>query len=158
MAVLVTTTPEDVAVDLGRDPAGLESIERAQLQRWIDDAALLISKRLGETIVPASADLDYVIRQAVVAVASAPVPGVQSESVQVDDGMLTTRFNRAPRRVSILPEWWALLGLTDGGGKAFSVSMIPAEYSVHALWCDVNFGGGTCSCGASIAGYPIYEP
>lgn len=119
-----TTTPQDVAVDLGRDPASLDGIETAQWQRWIEDAVLLLSKRLG-TATPDVADVDYVIRQAVVAVAEAPAPGVQSESVQIDDGGVTTRYTRTPRRVEILPAWWELLGVGNVG-TAFSIDMTPA--------------------------------
>ena len=155
--LVVTTTPEDVAVDLGLDPAELDSVRRAQLQRWIDDAARLINQRIGD-INPDPGDLDYVIRQAVVAVAQAPTPGLDSESVQIDDGMLTQRFSRTPRRVAILPEWWDMLGVTTGKGKAFSVDMTAEGYGwSHQPWCDLALGGATCSCGAWLAGYPIYE-
>ena len=151
----VTTTPASIAVDLGRDPATLTSLDTAQFQRWIDDAAFLISERIGD-LTPSTAALDYVIRQAVVTVAQGPTPGVTAETVQIDDGQYTTRYERAAKRVSILPEWWAMLGVTDGKGKAFSISMEPADLTTHALWCDLYLGGASCSCGASIAGYPIF--
>ena len=155
--LVVLTTPADIAIDMGRDPASLASIENAQLQRWIDDAARLIGHRIGD-VVPDPGDLDYVIRQAVVAVAQAPVPGLESESVQIDDGMLTQRYTRTPRRVTILPEWWDILGVTAGKGKAFSVDMTAEGYGwSHQPWCDLAMGGATCSCGAWLAGSPIYE-
>lgn len=43
-----------------------------------------------------------------------------------------------------------------GSSPAFSVDTAPIS-SVHADWCDLVFGATTCSCGASIAGFPIYE-
>ncbi len=156
MALIVTTSPTDIAVDMGRDPASLSTLETAQYQRWIDDAALLISKGIGD-VVPDPADLDYVVRQAVLAVAQAPAPGVSSESVQIDDGQYTTRFDRAPRRITILPEWWAMLGVASGKGAAFTIDMAPAALATHVAWCDLYMGGASCSCGASIAGYPIFE-
>lgn len=43
----------------------------------------------------------------------------------------------------------------SASGGAFSVDTV-ATAVVHADWCSVNFGATYCSCGASIAGYPIY--
>ena len=141
--------PIDIANSLGRAP--YSGVELAQVQSWINDAAYLISLRadkLGLTV-----DLE-----AVLAVAD---PAVESTSVQVDDGMVTTRYGRTPertpRRVSILAEWWTILGLNEGDGRAFSIDMTPTSYANHQPWCDVMLGGATCSCGASLAGYPIYE-
>lgn len=42
------------------------------------------------------------------------------------------------------------------GGKAFSVTQISTE-SVHLGWCAYSLGANYCSCGADIAGAPIYE-
>lgn len=39
---------------------------------------------------------------------------------------------------------------------AFSIDTVGTS-TVHQPWCDLNMGGTTCSCGASLAGYPIYE-
>lgn len=152
----VTTTPESIAVDLGRDPATLTSLDTAQFWRWIDDAAFLISERIGD-LTPSTAALDYVIRQAVVTVAQGPTPGVTAETVQIDDGQYTTRYERAAKRISILPEWWAMLGVTDGKGKAFSIDMTPASLTAHAATCSLAFGALYCSCGADIAGFPLFE-
>ena len=46
MAIVVTTLPGDIAVEMGRDADSLDNLERAQFQRWIDDAALLIAAPL----------------------------------------------------------------------------------------------------------------
>ena len=45
----------------------------------------------------------------------------------------------------------------DGGRLAFAVNTAPARGTAHLSWCDLMLGGTTCSCGADIAGYPIYE-
>lgn len=155
MALTVTTTPWDIAIDLGRDPESLDSLEEAQWLRWIRDAAHLISKRLGD-IVPDTDDLDYVIRHAVVAMVQAPTPGVESESVQIDDGGVTTRYRSATRRIEILPAWWEMLGVKNGG-QPFSIDMTAGASAIHQPWCDVNLGGGSCSCGAALAGFPLWE-
>lgn len=154
MAIIVTTLPDDIATEMGRDPATLSTIERAQITMWIADATLLINRGIGDA-APDEETVDYVVRQAVKAVAQGPAAGVTSESVQVDDGMLTQRFERGARRITILPEWWSMLGVANGG-KAFSVEMAGTR-SPHLLWCDLAFGGATCSCGAALAGYPIFE-
>ena len=46
-----------------------------------------------------------------------------------------------------------------GAGKqqAFGVQIAGTGTGQHLLWCDIYFGGATCSCGADIAGEPIYE-
>ena len=40
-------------------------------------------------------------------------------------------------------------------GKAFSVGQVPTGTS-HSDWCTETLGGNYCSCGADIAGFPIY--
>lgn len=44
-----------------------------------------------------------------------------------------------------------------GAGKqqAFGVQITDAR-TIHAFWCDLNFGALYCSCGADIAGEPIF--
>lgn len=155
MPVATTVTPDHVATALGRDPGELSSVELAQWQRWIDDAIYLINGGIGGQN-PDQTDVDYVVRQAVVLVAESPAPGVLSESVQVDDGMHTMRWDGRARRVQILPEWWTLLGVDSGGGKAFTVDMLGAGYSNHVPWCDLGTGGSTCSCGVSLSGFHMW--
>ena len=40
---------------------------------------------------------------------------------------------------------------------AFSVDTAVAQGSIHRPWCSLHFGADYCSCGADIAGEPIYE-
>jgi hypothetical protein len=47
--------------------------------------------------------------------------------------------------------------LGDGVQKAFGVQIAGCAASVHLAWCSLNFGALYCSCGADIAGEPIYE-
>lgn len=49
----------------------------------------------------------------------------------------------------------AALGV--GATRAFGVTIAGAEPSPHLPWCDLRFGGFSCSCGVDIAGEPIYE-
>lgn len=48
------------------------------------------------------------------------------------------------------------LALGDGKQKAFGVQIAGFSASIHAPWCSINFGALYCSCGADIAGAPIY--
>lgn len=43
-----------------------------------------------------------------------------------------------------------------GANKVFGVDRV-ASGTIHAEWCSLNFGANYCSCGADIAGYPIYS-
>lgn len=43
-----------------------------------------------------------------------------------------------------------------GPQKAFGVQIAGLSSVVHSDWCSLNFGATYCSCGADIAGYPIF--
>ncbi|MCC3277530.1 hypothetical protein LJ753_16825 [Arthrobacter sp. zg-Y20] len=47
--------------------------------------------------------------------------------------------------------------LGAGAVRAFGVPVGGAPCSSHVPWCNLNFGARYCSCGADIAGEPIYE-
>jgi len=47
--------------------------------------------------------------------------------------------------------------LGAGVQKAFGVQIAGANTATHLPWCSLNFGAAYCSCGADIAGEPIYE-
>lgn len=152
----MSVSPQTLAVYMGRD--SLTSLDTAQLQAWIDEAFYLIGRRIPDTSSVDSEALDYVVRQAVLTLAEQPAPGVLQESVQVDDGAVTTRYAKAPRRITILPEWWAMLGVADGKANgAFSIDMTGGASAIHVAWCSINLGATYCSCGADLAGYPLYE-
>lgn len=44
-----------------------------------------------------------------------------------------------------------------GAQAAFTVPMSTTGATMHAPWCNLMFGAAYCSCGADIAGRPIYE-
>ena len=50
--------------------------------------------------------------------------------------------------------WWGRVGDDDKG--AFSIDTVGCA-TVHADICALNFGASYCSCGADIAGWPLYE-
>lgn len=97
----MTVQVSDIETALGRT---LSTSEQAQATQWIADALLLIEARLGDPDDLNQVRLDYVVREAVVSRFRNP-EGYQSESI--DD--YTYRHGSETRRVTILPEWWALL-------------------------------------------------
>ena len=153
----MAVTPENIAVALGVTAPEQDSVTWQQWEMWISDAVMLIETRREELGKPDpdAAKLDYVIREAVVAHVKKPDDATQV-STQVDDGMTTKSYKSARGRVTILDEWWSLLGLTELAG-AFSIDMVPHTSTVHAPWCALAFGALYCSCGADIAGEPIFE-
>jgi len=124
---------------------------------WIDDAGMLIETRrlsLGLADPIDEAKLDYVVREAVVSHIKKPDDATQV-TVSTDDSSSSKTYRSGKGRVTILDEWWLLLGLTDPKG-AFSVDMVGFA-SMHLPWCSLNFGALYCSCGVDIAGVPIFE-
>lgn len=124
---------------------------------WIDDAVMLIDTRKAQLQITTPIDqvkLDYVVREAVVAHIKRPDDATQV-TMSLDDASSSKTYKSGKGRVTILDEWWTLLGLTNPSG-AFAIDMIPTS-TYHLPWCTINLGGLFCSCGADIAGYPIYE-
>ena len=154
----MSVTPENIAVALGVTAPDLTSPLYKQWELWIDDATMLIDTRATQLGVSMSdigeAKLDYVVREAVVAHIKKPDDATQV-SITVDDGTTSKSYRSGKGRVSILDEWWVILGLTDPSG-AFTLDMVPNR-SLHLPWCSLNFGATYCSCGVDIAGVPIYE-
>lgn len=153
----MSVTPNMLAVALGQAAPEAGSVTEQQWQMWVDDAEMLIDARqvkLGAT-APDQARLDYVVREAVVAHIKRPDDATQV-TIAVDDGSSSRSYKTGKGRVAILDEWWALLGLVETSG-AFAVDMVGGLASIHQPWCALNFGANYCSCGADLAGYPIYE-
>jgi hypothetical protein len=145
-----------LAVALGMAVPEPGSVTEQQWQMWVDDALMLIDARrvlLGAE-APDEARLDYVVREAVAAHIKRPDDATQV-TVAVDDGSSSRSYKSGKGRVTILDEWWALLGLVETSG-AFSIDMV-STYSRHLPWCSLMMGANYCSCGVDIAGYPIYE-
>ena len=159
MALMTTITPADVAVALGREAPESGSATESQWAMWATDALMLIQSRVDElshdeTAID-QARLDYVVREAVVAQVRRPDDATQVTK-SVDDGSVTKTYKSSRGRVDILDEWWALLGVVASGGQAFAVDVMTLT-AVHQPWCNVNLGANYCSCGADLAGYPLWE-
>jgi hypothetical protein len=153
----MSVTPNMIAVALGQAAPEPDSIQDQQWSLWIDDAYMLIDTRrlsLDPTIEIDQAKLDYVVREAVVAHVKKPDDATQV-TVSVDDASTSRSYRSGKGRVTILDEWWTLLGLTDPGG-AFSLDMVGFA-NLHLPWCASMFGALYCSCGVDIAARPIFE-
>jgi hypothetical protein len=154
----MSVTPSKIAVALGQAAPESGSITEQQWEMWLDDAAMLIETRRLEVapdLVIGEAKLDYVIRESVVAHIKKPDDATQV-TISVDDASSSRSYQSGKGRVTILDEWWALLGLVEKTSGAFSVDMVSAS-SIHLPWCASYLGALYCSCGVDIAGTPIFE-
>ena len=145
-------TSDDIGIALGRP--SIDDTTEQQWDLWISDARLLIEARLGDLALLDQAKLDYVVREAVVAQIKHPDDATQV-SVSVDDGQSSRTYRSGKGRVHILDEWWALLAPTPTSG-AFSLDTFGCD-TIHLPWCSLSFGATFCSCGADIAGFPLFE-
>src|SRR5690348_15657376 len=129
----MAVTPAMIATALGVAAPNSDSATEAQWDLWISDALMLIETRRIELAVAGPLDeakVDYVVRQAVVAQVQRPDDATQvTESV--DDASVSRTYRSGKGRVSILDEWWALLGLTAPTGGAFSVDTARPADSLH---------------------------
>lgn len=153
----MSVTPDMIAVALGQTAPEPGSVQEQQWEMWIADAVMLIEAR--RTLLgleePDEARIDYVVREAVVSHVKKPDDATQV-TISVDDGSSSRSYQSGKGRVTILDEWWALLGLVASSG-AYSVDMANLSGSLHLPWCSLMFGAVYCSCGVDIAGTPIFE-
>jgi hypothetical protein len=76
-------------------------------------------------------------------------------SQTVDTRQRSTGYNLWPSEITQLQDICS--AGKDASSGAFSFSPAAGTSTLHAPWCAINFGANYCSCGADIAGYPIYE-
>ncbi len=154
----MAVTPDMIAVALGQAAPEPGSVQEQQWNLWIDDALMLIDIR-ASAMTPAptidEARLEYVVREAVVAHIKKP-DDVTQVTVAVDDASTSKSYRSGKGRVTILDEWWTLLGLTQTSG-AYALDLVGGVASTHLPWCAARLLASYCSCGADIAGRPIYE-
>lgn len=154
-------TPVEIAAALGRPTPEQDSPAWAQWSMWINDALMLIEDRLGDPTELDQTKLDYVVREAVVAMVRRPDDSTQVD-VAVDDGRVSKRFSSGAGRVRILDEWWNLLdpnGSPEAEAYAVDTYAGPDMRHGHSDYCSIFFGSPTCSCGAylTLGKYPLYE-
>lgn len=155
----MTVTPAMIAIKLGMVAPEPGSIQEQQWQLDIDDALMLIEDRAEQLDVDIATisekKIDYVVREAVAAYIKRPDDATQV-SITVDDATTSKSYRSGKGRVAILDEWWSMLGLVEPDEGAFAFDMVPGVGSIHDLACALRFGATYCSCGADIAGKPIY--
>lgn len=116
-------TPETIAVALGRPSPAQGTPLFDQWSMWIEDANRAVARRaerLGINMFSLDAvDVDYVVRQSVVEMARNP-DAATTVDLRIDDGAVSKRYATSQGRVTILDDWWDLLGLTEAS-EAFSI-------------------------------------
>lgn len=116
-------TPEDIADRLGQPRPNSGSPQFLQWQGFIDDAYRLISRyqTANDLDAPDPDDLDYVVREAVAALALRP-DGASSVDLSIDDGRVSRMYKQDGSAHLDLSSWWSVLwpGSAAGGG-AFTI-------------------------------------
>ncbi len=79
---------------------------------------------------------------------------VQAQTVGPFGQTLDTRVQR--RGMFWPSEIEQLQAMCASNSGAFSIDIFDPA-SIHQPWCSLAFGATYCSCGADIAGYPLYE-
>ena len=77
-------------------------------------------------------------------------------TVQTQVGPFGQTISQAPRRGVFYPsEIGQLQDICKSAAKSFAVDVV-ATVDTHAPTCDLMLGGSSCSCGADLAGFPIF--
>lgn len=113
-------TLEQIADEASLPTPESGSQQGRQWSTWIADALLQVSARAGDVSGLDQDMLEYVVRMAVAAKVKRPDSATQVD-VSVDDARVSRRYESSTGQVTILPEWWALLGIADESG-AFTVT------------------------------------
>lgn len=163
---------------LPNDLAPFATIDPAKAEAMIDDAeamAVLTAPCLPDllTVPPDESTADFtrrvakiaalkaILRAAIVRWDEAGAGGVATTSNNMGPfSESTTVDTRVQRRALFWPsEISDLQSLCTGAGegKAFAIDTAPACGTTHLPWCSASLGAAYCSCGADIAGYPIFE-
>jgi hypothetical protein len=146
----VSITPDDLAP--------FAEIEPTKALAMIDDAmamaAMVAPCILSDTFESASA-AKAIIRGAILRWNDA---GSGAFSQQTTGPFSVATDTRQPRRSMFWPsEVDQLRKLCDDSeATAFSVDTVNTTVT-HAPWCALTLGANYCSCGADIAGFPIFE-
>ena len=164
---MVWTTPDDVLGSwIGDDaPDDVDLV-----QRWIGRAERLIRREFPDLADRVASGLEPDLPDTIVDVVSAMVirvfrnpSGHRSVSGQETTGQFSgsntiTFGGNNPGALELLDDERDALRPPDAPavGRAFNVSTISEGAVQHLPWCSLWFTGKWCSCGADIAGYPIY--
>ena len=111
--------------------------------------------------VPAAANANEATRRRIVCAVvrrSMPSPGGLDgvESYQESAGPFSHTFKPVNPSGDFYLTKAEKTALGAGVQKAFGVQIAGFTADIHAEWCSLNFGATYCSCGADIAGVPIF--
>jgi len=148
------------------DLAPFADIDEAKAQAMIDDVMALAAR-----VAPCIVEDDFKYPDAAKAVLRRAVlrwndagSGVVTQEQQTAGSFSTGRSydNKQTSKGTFWPADIAqlqdLCRDSNTERSAFSVDTAPGLGSIHSIWCSLGLGGDSCSCGANIAGFPIYEP
>ena len=155
-------------IELSDLPAVLQSSEMVDLLvAGVNARAARVAPCLAWTGTPVThpaptedqlAEARLVLVGAVKRWAEAGAGAIQSQAAGIFSQTLDTRqrtgFNLWPSEISALQD--ICRSINPNAGKAFSIDTAPTG-GAHLPWCSLAFGALWCSCGADIAGEPIYE-
>lgn len=152
----VSLTPSDLAPFTADNPIPAEKaavmIEDALAQAWLV-APCLVADDLDDRKAAAAKSI---IRGAILRWHDSGTGAVTSQQAL---GFQQTLDTRQPRRSLFWPseiEQLEKLCRTETGGGAWSYDTAPMG-DVHADVCALNLGANYCSCGAILAGFPLWE-
>lgn len=149
------------------DLALFASIDEDKAQEMIDDAmaqAILVAPCLAdedELTTHQKAAVKAILRRAVLRWNEVGVGGVTQQQRTAgpfsESQTVSTSTSRGLFWPSEIDQLQAICSAVTGGTSgAFTIDTAPSS-GLHAEICALVFGANYCSCGASIAGHPLYE-
>lgn len=147
----VTLTPDDLTP--------FAEIDVGKAQAMIDDALAMAA-----VVAPCITDAEFAYDAAARAVIRGAIlrwndSGTGALTQQGAGPFQVSYDNRNPRKSLFWPseiKQLQELCAESGTGQAFTIDTLGTS-TIHAPWCSIYFGADYCSCGADIAGAPIYE-
>lgn len=147
----VTVTPADLAP--------FASIDETKAAAMIEDA-LAIAASIAPCILTAEFEFagaaKAIIRGAILRWNEAGSGAYAQQTTGPFSASIDTRVARRgmfwPSEITDLQK----LCSASGSGGAWSIDTA-TTYGMHADMCSINFGAEYCSCGADIAGFPLWE-
>ena len=142
------------------DLTAFATIDQAKATAMIEDAeamALMAAPCLSGTLTDQQRKAaKAILRAAVLRWNDQGTGALQQESIGPYGSTYDTRQQRRglfwPSEIEALQTVCA----TTSSRMVFTVQTLPT-CSPHLPWCNLAFGATYCSCGADIAGHPIYE-
>lgn len=161
-------TPDDVIGSWIGDDA---PTDRELVEKWIGRAERLIRREFPDLQSRLDSGAEPDLQETVVDVVTAMVTRVfrnpsghrsvtgQETTGQFSGSNTITFGGDNPGALALLDEERDALRPPDApkSGQAYNVSVGGTHVSQHLPWCSLWFTGKWCSCGADIAGHPIYE-